>query len=103
MSTPDAFGARGSIWASAIRPIPDLADTVGIRSASTRWAAGFLLIAGLATAADTVHPSAEAAQPLQPGASVPAVSVHAVDGSAVDLSKLASESGALLVFYRGGW
>ena len=81
MSTPfDVFGARGSLWA-----------------------AGVLLIAGLATAADPVYPSAEAAQPLQPGASVPSVSVRAVDGATVDLSKLASKSGALLVFYRGGW
>ena len=90
MSTAfDVFGARGRIWAARIPPIAGLA--------------GVLLIAGLATAADPVYPSAEAAQPLQPGASVPSVSVRAVDGSAVDLSKLARESGALLVFYRGGW
>ena len=81
MSTPfDVFGARGSFWA-----------------------AGVLLIAGLATAADPVYPNAEAAEPLQPGASVPSVSVRAVDGTTVDLSKLASKSGVLLVFYRGGW
>jgi peroxiredoxin len=35
--------------------------------------------------------------------SVPSVSVQAVDGSTIDLSKLVSKSGALLVFYRGGW
>ncbi len=81
MSTAfDAFGARGSFWA-----------------------AGVLLTASLATAADPVYPNAEAAEPLQPGASVPSVSVRALDGSTVDLSKLASKSGALLVFYRGGW
>jgi hypothetical protein len=67
------------------------------------WAVGVFLIAGLAAAADPVYPSAEAAQPLQPGASVPSVSVRAVDGATVDLSKLARKSGALLVFYRGGW
>ena len=80
-------------------------DAAGISraSASAGWVAGLLLIAGLATAADSVYPSAEAAQPLQLGASVPSVSVRAVDGSAVDLSKLVSKSGALLVFYRGGW
>ena len=72
-------------------------------SASAAWAASLLLIAGMATAADSVHPSAEAAQPLQPGAAVPSVSVRAVDGSTVDLSKLLSKTGALLVFYRGGW
>ena len=81
MSTPfDAFGARGSFWA-----------------------AGVLLTASLPTAAAPVYPNADAAEPLQPGASVPSVSVRALDGSTVDLSKLASKSGALLVFYRGGW
>jgi hypothetical protein len=78
-------------------------DAAGISRASAGWAAGVLLIASLATAADPVYPSADAAQPLQPGASVPVVSVRAVDGSAADLSKIVSESGALLVFYRGGW
>jgi hypothetical protein len=67
------------------------------------WAAGAFLIAGLAAAANPVYPSAEAAQPLQPGASVPSVSVRAVDGATIDLAKLARKSGALLVFYRGGW
>jgi hypothetical protein len=83
---------------------PDF-DAAGIfrASASAGWAAGLLLIAGLATAADSVYPNAEAAQPLQSGAAVPSVSVRAVDGSTVDLSKLVSKSGALLVFYRGGW
>jgi len=76
-------------------------DALGLRGIT--WAASALLIAGLATAADSVYPSAEAAQPLQPGASVPSVNVRAVDGSVLDLSKLVSESGALLVFYRGGW
>ena len=80
-------------------------DAAGIygASASAGWLTGLLLIAGLATAADSVFPSAESAQPLQPGTSVPSVSIRAVDGSAVDLSKLVSQSGALLVFYRGGW
>jgi hypothetical protein len=80
-------------------------DAAGISraSASAGWAAGLLLIAGLASAANSVYPNAEAAQPLQPGAAVPSVSVRAVDGSTVDLSRLVSKSGALLVFYRGGW
>ncbi len=81
MSTPfDVFGSRGSCWAAAI-----------------------LLIAAVAHAADRVYPNADAAQPLQPGAAVPSVSIHAVDGSVVDLSKLVRNTGALLVFYRGGW
>ena len=81
MSTPlDVFSFRGSSWVAAI-----------------------LLIAAVAHAADPVYPNAEAAQPLQPGAAVPSVSIRAVDGSIVDLSKLVRKSGALLVFYRGGW
>ncbi len=86
----------------AVKPGFDAAVIFRAR-ASAGWAAGLLLIAGLATAENSVYPSAEAAQPLQPGAAVPSVSVHAVDGSAVDLSKLVSKTGALLVFYRGGW
>jgi hypothetical protein len=78
-------------------------DVTGISRASAAWTASLILIAGLATAADPVYPSAEAAQPLQPGAAVPSVSVRAVDGSTVDLSRLVRKSGALLVFYRGGW
>jgi hypothetical protein len=101
----DVFRARDSIWVAGIALIAGLADAIGISRAnnSAGWAAGLLLIAGLATAADTVYPNAEAAQPLQAGASVPSVSVRAVDGSVVDLVKLVSQSGALLVFYRGGW
>jgi len=76
-------------------------DIIGARD--SLGVAGVLLIAGLATAAGPIYPSAEATQPLQPGVSVPSVSVHAVDGSTIDLSKLVSKSGALLVFYRGGW
>ena len=72
-------------------------------SARAGWAAGLLLIAGLACTADPVYPNAEATRPLQPGASVPSVGVRALDGSAADLSKLVSDTGALLVFYRGGW
>jgi hypothetical protein len=71
--------------------------------ASAAWAIGLLLVASLTTAADRVYPSAESVEPLQPGAAVPSVSVRAVDGSPVDLSKLLRERGALLVFYRGGW
>ena len=78
-------------------------DIAGILGASSRRAAALLLIAGLAAAANPVYPNAEAAKPLQPGASVPSVSVRAVDGSTADLSKLVTASGALLVFYRGGW
>lgn len=80
-------------------------ETHGILRTSARagWTAALLLIAGQASAANPIYPNAEATRPLQPGASVPSVSVRAVDGSAADLSKLVSDTGALLVFYRGGW
>ena len=82
----------------------DAAGTPSQRArASAGWAAGLLLIAGLATAANRAYPNPEATQPLQPGAAVPSVSVQALDGSVVDLSKLVHKSGALLIFYRGGW
>jgi hypothetical protein len=85
--------------------VNEIFGTTGFTRAitSSGWATSLLLIAGLATAANPVYPSAEAAQPLQPGASVPSVSVRAVDGSTADVSKLVSKTGALLVFYRGGW
>jgi hypothetical protein len=85
-----------------VRANLDAAEILGKR-ANAVWAAGLLLIAGLATAANPVYPSAEAARPLQPGAPVPSVSVRALDGSTADVAKLVSETGALLVFYRGGW
>lgn len=80
-------------------------DTAWIPTTTARagWAFGLLLVASLATAANPIYPNAEAVEPLQPGASVPSVSVRAVDGSTADLSKLVSDTGALLVFYRGGW
>ncbi len=78
-------------------------DTVGLRRASAASGFALLLIAGLACAEKPVYPSAEATRPLQPGAAVPSVNVRALDGSSVDLSKLVRTSGALLVFYRGGW
>jgi hypothetical protein len=84
----------------AVRAVPHVAV---ISRAAAGWAAGLLLIAGQAAAENPVYPSAEAAKPLQPGASVPSVSVRAIDGSTADLSQLVSKTGALLVFYRGGW
>ena len=91
--------------AARLGAVNGIFSTTGIARVSVcvGWAAGLLLIAGLATAKDSVYPNAEAAQPLQPGAAVPSVSVRAVDGSTVDLSNIVRQSGALLVFYRGGW
>jgi hypothetical protein len=78
-------------------------DTPRTLGSLAGWSTALLLIASLSGAADTVFPNAEAAQPLQPGSAVPSVSVRAVDGSTADLAKLVSQTGALLVFYRGGW
>lgn len=62
------------------------------------------MIAGNAQGERTdVHSSPYDVEPLQPGASVPNVAVENVTGELVDLAELVRESGALLVFYRGGW
>jgi hypothetical protein len=50
-----------------------------------------------------VYASPEAVQPLEIGSVVPSVEVRTVSGAAVDLASVVRESGALLVFYRGGW
>ena len=67
------------------------------------WAAALLIGASVASAADRVYPTAEDVEPLAIGSSVPPVTVSTVSGEPVDLSKLVSDRGALLVFYRGGW
>ena len=86
----------------AVNATPDSARPLRA-SVRVGWLAGLLLIAGLACAENPVYPNAEATRPLQPGASVPPVAVRALDGSTADLSKLVRDTGALLVFYRGGW
>ncbi|MBW1885962.1 MAG: hypothetical protein JRJ58_20715 [Deltaproteobacteria bacterium] len=62
-----------------------------------------LMMTGAAGAADRVYPNAEAVVPLAPGARVPSAVVQSVAGEPIDLADLVRESGALLVFYRGGW
>ena len=63
-----------------------------------------LLIAGAAlAAADRVHPSPEAVQPLAVGERVPSVVLRRASGETADLAEQRGEAGALLVFYRGGW
>ena len=54
-------------------------------------------------AAPSVAESAESAQPLQRGASAPAVKLTAVDGSVVDLGEAFAAKPTILVFYRGSW
>ena len=53
--------------------------------------------------ASEVHQNAADTRPLQPGSRVPSAEISAIDGGSVDLAQLTRESGALLVFYRGGW
>jgi hypothetical protein len=62
-----------------------------------------LIASSVASGADRVYPTAEAAEPLAVGSSVPSVTVSTVAGLPVDLSEAVRETGALLVFYRGGW
>lgn len=50
-----------------------------------------------------VAPNAEAARPLAVGSALPSAMLERVTGEPVDLRSLPGESGALLVFYRGGW
>ena len=65
--------------------------------------AALLLSATMAAAADRVYSTPEAVEPLKEGSAVPSVSVRTVGGESVDLSKAVRDTGALLVFYRGGW
>jgi hypothetical protein len=67
------------------------------------WIAALPLSSGIAAAADRVFDNAEAVEPLTPGSEVPSVTVYTVAAAPVDLSETVRETGALLVFYRGGW
>jgi len=75
-----------------------------IRSlAVTVAAAATLFSSGARGDSTAVFSSPHDVEPLQPGARVPTVAVETVRGKLVDLAELVRESGALLVFYRGGW
>jgi hypothetical protein len=52
---------------------------------------------------DQVYPNAEAVEPLKVGSHVPSVTVRTIGGESVNLAKITRDTGALLVFYRGGW
>lgn len=56
-----------------------------------------------AESAQRIYPNAESVEPRAVGAKVPSAALRSLDGDPVDLAKLVSETGALLVFYRGGW
>jgi hypothetical protein len=63
-----------------------------------------ILLSGSARADRTeVFSSPHDVEPLQPGDHVPTVAVETIRGRLVNLADLVRESGALLVFYRGGW
>ncbi len=66
-------------------------------------ATAILCGAGAAHGADRVYASPEEVEPLAIGATVPKARVRTVEGEAVDLAELVRDTGALLVFYRGGW
>ncbi|NBB79965.1 MAG: redoxin domain-containing protein [Verrucomicrobia bacterium] len=62
------------------------------------------LLTGLITAAQAAPPNdAREVNPIEVGASIPAVSLTRADGSKVTLHDLTDESPAILIFYRGGW
>jgi peroxiredoxin len=65
----------------------------------------FLAFVALTTlpARAALAPSAAEAQPLAVGATAPAVTVTAADGTPFDLGAALSEKPTLLIFYRGGW
>ncbi len=65
--------------------------------------AALLLSSTIAAAADRVYSDPEAVEPLKAGSDVPSVTVRTVGGDSVDLAKIVRDTGALLVFYRGGW
>lgn len=54
-------------------------------------------------AAPVVPQDAESVQPLAVGERIPSAVIRTRDGADADLAGLVAESGALLVFYRGGW
>ncbi len=66
-------------------------------------AAAILCGADAAHGADRVYASPEEVEPLAVGATVPTAPVRTVEGEVVDLAELVRDTGALLVFYRGGW
>jgi len=67
--------------------------------------AAFALVVASPSLADTgrVYPNAESVEPIAVGQSIPAVLVRSIDNEPFQLAKIARDSGALLVFYRGGW
>ena len=69
----------------------------------------FLLVGFVASPIQSADPNpplpedATQVRPLGVGERLPRASIRTIDGADVDLAGLAAESGALLVFYRGGW
>ena len=65
--------------------------------------AALLLTACAAETSDRVYEAPDAVDPLAPGDRVPSARVVTVRGEPIDLAEQVRDSGALLVFYRGGW
>ena len=55
------------------------------------------------THAAGIAPAAEAITPLLVGSHVPAVSMHALDGTTAPLQDVVGGKPTILVFYRGSW
>ena len=70
---------------------------------SIAFATLFIATSVHAESARRIYPNAESVEPRAVGAKIPSAPLRSLDGDPVDLAKLVSESGALLVFYRGGW
>jgi hypothetical protein len=85
----------------------------GLSARSSTWFRVVLIVVAMllpvgtfpspAIASDRVFPNSESVKPLGPGAKIPTAVVRTVLGEPTDLSAAIGESGALLVFYRGGW
>lgn len=64
----------------------------------------FALVGCLALTAQAAPPNdARNVNPIEVGASAPAVDLTQADGSTVPLHQLTTEAPAIVVFYRGGW
>ncbi len=72
---------------------------------SIRFAAALALILGFVAADADTPPalSAETAEPLKTGDSIPDVTLLDMDGNPFDLRKAVAEQPAAIIFYRGGW
>jgi hypothetical protein len=97
MNTPRLLRAR------SLRNLrPTIRRQVAIRAVALL--AGFIAFGPTpALAEGRVYNQPEDVEPLSPGNKIPAAVVRTVLGKPIDLATAIGDSGALLVFYRGGW